>query len=369
MLATLPILAPRRTPSRASRRGTPVLAARGTPRARPEGDDAPRPRVSRQTSRPTFPFSRVVNHEPAKAALLLAAVDPNIGGVALFGRRGTCKTVLARAVHALLPALEEAEEDEEEKKETAVVEESATHARPRRPPPFVTVPLSATEDAVVGTIDVEASARVGEPVYEPGLLARADRGVLYLDELNLADEAVVDCALHAVSARRCVVERTGVSTSRPCRALCVATWNPDEGEVKRRVVDAFALHASADEPLAVERRVRGVELASAWMDDWRAVAEEARLDEAAIAAAVAAARKTLARVRVTDAQVGWIRFYHTRVEYLDRLINFVVTHRWGGSWTSRSEPGAWDTGRRSRRRGRARRPRRCAGRRWSTEET
>lgn len=311
----------------------------------------------------------MVNHEPAKAALLLAAVDPNIGGVALFGRRGTCKTVLARAVHALLPALEEAEEDEEEKKETAVVEESATHARPRRPPPFVTVPLSATEDAVVGTIDVEASARVGEPVYEPGLLARADRGVLYLDELNLADETVVDCALHAVSARRCVVERTGVSTSRPCRALCVATWNPDEGEVKRRVVDAFALHASADEPLAVERRVRGVELASAWMDDWRAVAEEARLDEAAIAAAVAAARKTLARVRVTDAQVGWIRFYHTRVEYLDRLINFVVTHRWGGSWTSRSEPGAWDTGRRSRRRGRARRPRRCAGRRWSTEET
>ena len=81
----------------------------------------------------------MVNHEPAKAALLLAAVDPNIGGVALFGRRGTCKTVLARAVHALLPALEEDEEDEEKN---------------NRPPPFVTVPLSATEDAVVGTIDV-----------------------------------------------------------------------------------------------------------------------------------------------------------------------------------------------------------------------
>ena len=104
----------------------------------------------------------MVNHEPAKAALLLAAVDPNIGGVALFGRRGTCKTVLARAVHALLPALEEDEE------------------KNNRPPPFVTVPLSATEDAVVGTIDVEASARLGEPVYEPGLLARADRGEFIL---------------------------------------------------------------------------------------------------------------------------------------------------------------------------------------------
>ena len=313
MLATLPILAPRRTPSRASRRGTPVPAARGTPRARPEGDDASRPRVSRQTSRPAFPFSRVVNHEPAKAALLLAAVDPNIGGVALYGRRGTCKTVLARAVHALLPALEEDDEEknEEEKEETAGVEEAATHrsstrARARRPPPFVTVPLSATEDAVVGTIDVEASARRGEPVYEPGLLARADRGVLYIDELNLADETVVDCALHAVALKRCVVERTGVSTSRHCRTLCVATWNPDEGEVRRRVVDALALHASADEPLSVERRVRGVELASAWMDDWAAVAEEARVDEAALAAAVAAARKTLARVRVTEAQLGWL---------------------------------------------------------------
>ena len=246
----------------------------------------------------------MVNHEPAKAALLLAAVDPNIGGVALFGRRGTCKTVLARAVHALLPALEENEEDGEKKN-----------------PPFVTVPLSATEDAVVGTIDVEASARLGEPVYEPGLLARADRGVLYLDELNLADETVVDCALHAVSARRCVVERTGVSTSRPCRALCVATWNPDEGEVKRRIVDAFALHASADEPLAVERRVRGVELASAWMDDWSAVADEARGDEAAAAAAVASARHTLARVRVTDAQVGWLRFYPCRVPRSPYLVS------------------------------------------------
>ena len=255
----------------------------------------------------------MVNHEPAKAALLLAAVDPNIGGVALFGRRGTCKTVLARAVHALLPALEEDDDEKnEEKEETAGVEEtpathrSSTRARARRPPPFVTVPLSATEDAVVGTIDVEASARRGEPVYEPGLLARADRGVLYIDELNLADETVVDCALHAVALKRCVVERTGVSTSRPCRTLCVATWNPDEGEVRRRVVDALALHASADEPLSVERRVRGVELASAWMDDWAAVAEEARVDEAALAAAVAAARKTLARVRVTEAQLGWL---------------------------------------------------------------
>ena len=230
--------------------------------------------------------------------------------------------------HALLPALEEDEEDEE--RTTA--------------PPFVTVPLSATEDAVVGTIDVEASARLGEPVNpacSPGPTAASCTSTS-----STSRTRVVDCALHAVSARRCVVERTGVSASRPCRALCVATWNPDEGDVKRRIVDAFALHASADEPLAVERRVRGVELALGVDGRPAAVADEARGDEAAAAAAVAA-RNTLARVRVTDAQVGWLRFYPCRV-ILPRSPNLIrirfVIGRLGGSWTSPFERGAWAQG-------------------------
>ena len=159
---------------------------------------------------------------------------------------------------------------------------------------------------MVGTIDVEASARLGSPVYDPGLLARAHRGVLYLDELNLLDEAVAACALAAVDAGVNKVEREGVSTSHACDALCIATWNPDEGELRPTVVDRFALCVSADEPLSIQQRVEGATRAAAWQDDWRAVAVDARDDEGDLALAVASARETLRKVRLTTEQVAWI---------------------------------------------------------------
>ena len=158
----------------------------------------------------------------------------------------------------------------------------------------------------MGTIDVEASARLGSPVYDPGLLARANRGVLYLDELNLLDEAVAACALAAVDAGVNKVEREGVSTSHACDALCIATWNPDEGELRPTVVDRFALCVSADEPLSIQQRVEGATRAAAWQDDWRAVAVDARDDEGDLTLAVASARETLKKVRLTTEQVAWI---------------------------------------------------------------
>ena len=258
-----------------------------------------------------------MNHEPAKAALLLAAVDPRIGGVALFGRRGTCKTVMARGVHALLPAhrvvlgsTSNADPENERAWEAGLAARLRMESGPMqthvRRPTFVTLPLATTEDAVVGTIDVEASARLGSPVYDPGLLARANRGVLYLDELNLLDEAVAACALAAVDAGVNKVEREGVSTSHACDALCIATWNPDEGELRPTVVDRFALCVSADEPLSIQQRVEGATRAAAWQDDWRAVAVDARDDEGDLALAVASARETLKKVRLTTEQVAWI---------------------------------------------------------------
>ena len=320
MLATRPpSLAYRSTRSRVPRRRAPPLVAATTRGSSdPDGGEDDRGGVlSESTTRPAFPLTRVVNHEPAKAALLLAAVDPRIGGVALFGRRGTCKTVMARGVHALLPAhrvvlgsTSNADPENERAWEAGLAVrlrmESAPIRTTVRRPTFVTLPLATTEDAVVGTIDVEASARLGSPVYDPGLLARANRGVLYLDELNLLDEAVAACALAAVDAGVSKVEREGVSTSHACDALCIATWNPDEGELRPTVVDRFALCVSADEPLSIQQRVEGATRAAAWQDDWRAVAVDARDDEGDLALAVASARETLKKVRLTTEQVAWI---------------------------------------------------------------
>ena len=317
MLATRPLLsrAYRSTRSRVPRRRSPLVAATTRGPSDPDGgEDDPEGVLS---ERPAFPFSRVVNHEPAKAALLLAAVDPRIGGVALFGHRGTCKTVMARGVHALLPAhrvvlgsTSNADPENERAWEAGLAARLRMEGAPIqthvRRPTFVTLPLATTEDAVVGTIDVEASARLGSPVYDPGLLARANRGVLYLDELNLLDEAVAACALAAVDAGVNKVEREGVSTSHACDALCIATWNPDEGELRPTVVDRFALCVSADEPLSIQQRVEGATRAAAWQDDWRAVAVDARDDEGDLTLAVASARETLKKVRLTTEQVAWI---------------------------------------------------------------
>ena len=320
MLATRPLLsrAYRSTRLRVPRRRAPLVAA--TTRGSSDHDGGKDDRggvLSESTTRPAFPFSRVVNHEPAKAALLLAAVDPRIGGVALFGRRGTCKTVMARGVHALLPAhrvvlgsTSNADPENERAWEAGLAARLRMEGAPIqthvRRPTFVTLPLATTEDAVVGTIDVEASARLGSPVYDPGILARANRGVLYLDELNLLDEAVAACALAAVDAGVNKVEREGVSTSHACDALCIATWNPDEGELRPTVVDRFALRVSANEPLSIQQRVEGATRAAAWQDDWRAVAVDARDDEGDLALAVASARETLKKVRLTTEQVAWI---------------------------------------------------------------
>ena len=318
MLATRPLLsrAYRSTRSRVPRRRALSLFA-ATTRGSSDPDGGADDPEGVLSERPAFPFSRVVNHEPAKAALLLAAVDPRIGGVALFGRRGTCKTVMARGVHALLPAhrvvlgsTSNADPENERAWEAGLAArlrmESAPIRTHVRRPTFVTLPLATTEDAVVGTIDVEASARLGSPVYDPGLLSRANRGVLYLDELNLLDEAVAACALAAVDAGVNKVEREGVSTSHACDALCIATWNPDEGELRPTVVDRFALCVSADEPLSIQQRVEGATRAAAWQDDWRAVAVDARDDEGDLALAVASARETLKKVRLTTEQVAWI---------------------------------------------------------------
>ena len=200
---------------------------------------------------PIYPFTAIVGQERMFRALVLNAVDPRIGGVLIRGERGTAKSTAPRALAALLP-------------QVAVVSDCrfgcdpdrpttwCTECRERvaqgqtlpvelRPTPFVNLPVSATEDRVVGTLDIEKAIQKGERHFEPGVLAAANRGLLYIDEVNLLDDHVVDLLLDSAAMGMNIVEREGISFSHPARFILVGTMNPEEGDLRPQLLDRFAL--------------------------------------------------------------------------------------------------------------------------------
>ena len=279
----------------------------------------------------------MVNHEAAKVALVLAAVDPRAGGVALLGGHGTCKSTLARALRPLLPRIEtvrgsahNADPNEKKTKDARTAffsrcrDDSAASlasslATEIRDAPFLTIPLGATEDAVLGSVDIERSAETGDACFSPGILARANRGVLFFDDVNLLDDAVVDAALRATDAGYNAVEREGISTGHPCRCITIAAANPSEGDVRATVLDRFAAVVGVDESLGDERdeetksgsetrredvaaRVAAATVASRWRDDWQSVLDECadREEDLRLDIAMARARIDAGAVAVPD---------------------------------------------------------------------
>jgi magnesium chelatase subunit I len=201
-------------------------------------------------SAPVFPFTAIVGQEELKLALLLCTIDPRIGGVMVMGHRGTAKSTAVRALAALLPPMRVVEGCPygcDPDRPAASCERCSAHTGPRRArsqaAPVVDLPLGATEDRVVGSLDIERALVDGVQSFAPGLLAKANRGFLYIDEVNLLEDHLVDLLLDVAASGVNVVEREGVSVRHPARFVLVGSGNPEEGDLRPQLLDRFGLHA------------------------------------------------------------------------------------------------------------------------------
>ncbi len=228
-----------------------------------------------------YPFSAIVGQEELKTALLLNAIDPSIGGVLIRGQKGGGKSTAARALHCLLPEIEVLQgcpynsAPEAPFPETLAPRGDAQTARISTP--FVELPLNATEDRLAGALHVEKALQTGQRHFDPGLLAAANRGVLYVDEVNLLDDHLVDLLLDAAASGVNVVERDGVSFAHPARFLLVGTMNPEEGELRPQFLDRFGLCVSvrhigdvAARELIVRRRLAFDRDPAGFVSQWAA---------------------------------------------------------------------------------------------------
>jgi Mg-chelatase subunit ChlI len=240
---------------------------------------------------PIFPFTAIVGQERMRRALILNAVDTRIGGVLIRGERGTAKSTAARALAALLPKVSVVNDCrfgcDPDKPATWCTEckerfEGATkipyHVRTTS---FVNLPVSATEDRVVGTLDIEQAIQKGERHFEPGVLASANRGLLYIDEVNLLDDHVVDVLLDSAAMGVNMVEREGISFTHPARFILVGTMNPEEGELRPQLLDRFALSVdivgireARERVMIMERNLAFEQDAEAFRKRWMPKEEE-----------------------------------------------------------------------------------------------
>ncbi len=260
--------------------------------------------------RAIYPFTAIVGQKRMARALVLNAIDPRIGGVLIRGERGTAKSTAARGMAALLPDIEVFTDSPfnddphtpeswsdwvKERKEQGEKLDVTT-----RKIGFIDLPVSATEDRVVGSLDIEKAIQKGERHFEPGVLAAANRGLLYIDEVNLLDDHVVDVLLDSAAMGVNIVEREGISFAHPARFILVGTMNPEEGDLRPQLLDRFALSVDIRGIHDARDRVAIIERNLAFEDDPEAFTKQWKPKEEELAAQITKARTLVGQVKYTS---------------------------------------------------------------------
>ena len=256
-----------------------------------------------------FPFSALVGQDEIKLALTIAAVDPAIGGVLIFGDRGTGKSTAIRGLAALLPTIKAVADcpyNRAPDAEPGVYPDLPAQTEGKKPKtitipvPVIDLPLGATEDRVVGALDLERALTQGEKAFEPGLLAKANRGFLYIDEVNLLEDHLVDLLLDVAASGENLVEREGLSIRHPARFVLIGSGNPEEGELRPQLLDRFGLSVDVTTPKDVPTRVEVVRRRDAFEHDPTGFQELWSAEDAKIRRRLTAARKKITEIEVLE---------------------------------------------------------------------
>jgi magnesium chelatase subunit I len=290
--------------SRADDARDPAPAAVSRPASSPR---PAKPRVIENHD--AYPFAAIVGQDEVKTALMIAAVDPSVGGVLVFGDRGTGKSTAVRGLAALLPerkviagcpyACEPGSSSVSTCPHCSLSGAPGKAATARIP--VVDLPLGATEDRLVGALDLESALARGEKRFEPGLLAKANGGFLYVDEINLLEDHLVDLLLDVAASGRNVVEREGLSIRHPAKFVLVGSGNPEEGELRPQLLDRFGLCVEVSTPREIKDRVEVIRRRDAFERDREAFAAVWSKDTAKLRRRIVAAKARLAALDVSDA--------------------------------------------------------------------